>query len=275
MTARQGVSPAAVLTCGTVAMAAYLITRSAVLGNLSCVAAYLIALLSCWRVAASYPTTSPIRLGWIALGGNCLLSALRHIALNPLFERLAGTRDRVPLISQSLQLPGLILVLLGLVAIWWGMYRLGLGFRIRWYECAFILAAAATVAWTFRHDLSHAHSPNGILTILQPVSLGLLIAITGVGLLLHSLSMQMGGGRLAVVMRCIAVYAFTRSLLNLWQGESESFALGRWLCFYTVPWIFAFGASYSCWLADGVRRSIRQQPYSDWDVSGIGDGLVK
>lgn len=266
---RKGLSPATVLACGTVAMAAFLVSRSDIAGSLGCVAAYLIGLVSCWRVAALYPATSPVRLGWIALGGNCLLSALRHIALNPLFERIAGSRDRVDLISQTLQLPGLILVLLGLVAMWWGMYRLGLGFKVRWYECAGILAASAIVAWTFRNDLSHSHSTHGILTILQPVSLGLLIAITGVGLLLHSLAMQMGGGRLAVVMRCIAVYAFTRSLLNLWQGESESLALGRWLCFYTVPWIFAFGASYSSWLADGVRRSIRKQPYSDWDVSHL------
>src|ERR1017187_8222333 len=111
-----------------------------------------------------------------------------------------------------------------------------MGFTKSWTSpCARILTAAALVAWTFRNDLSHAHSAHGILTVLQPVSLGLLIAITGVGLLLHSLAMQMGGGRLAVVMRCIAVYAFTRSLLNLWQGENETFALGRWLCFYTVP----------------------------------------
>jgi hypothetical protein len=274
MMQRNGLSPAAVLTCGVIAMAAFLVTRSDVAGNLGCVAAYLIGLVSCWRVATLYPAASPVRLGWVSLGGNCLLSACRHIALNPLFEGVAGNKERMYLISQAVQLPALILVLLAMVAMWWGMYRLGLGFKVRWYECAGILAAASMVAWTFRNDLSHAHSSQGILTILQPVSLGLLIAITGVGLLLHSLAMQMGGGRLAVVMRCIAVYAFTRSLLNLWQGENVTFALGRWLCFYSVPWIFAFGASYSCWLADGVRRSLRKQPYSDWDVSNIGDGLA-
>ena len=35
----KGVSPAAVLTCGAIAMAAFLITRSDVAGNLCCVAA--------------------------------------------------------------------------------------------------------------------------------------------------------------------------------------------------------------------------------------------
>ncbi len=269
MTGGKGLSPAAVLTCGTVSLAAFLITHSALAGNLGCVAAYFIGLLSCRHVAELYPSRSPVRLGWIALGGNCLLSSFRHIALNPLFERVAGGKDRVYLISQSLQLPGLILVLLGMGAMWWGMYRLRLGFKVRWYEYAAIPPAAALVAWTFRKDLSLAHSGHGILTILQPISLGLLIAISGAGLLLHSLSVKMGGGRLAVVMRCLAVYAFTRSALTLSEGGREGFSMVWWLCFYTVPWIFAFGAAYSCWLADGVRRSIRKLPYSDWDVSHL------
>src|SRR5580692_6846503 len=91
----KGFSPTAVLTCGAASLAVFLVTRSDVAGNLGCVAAYLIGLLSCWHVAALYPARSPVRLGWIALGGNCLLSAFRHIALNPLFERIAGSKDRV------------------------------------------------------------------------------------------------------------------------------------------------------------------------------------
>ena len=51
----------------------------------------------------------------------------------------------------------------------------------------------------------------GITAILQVDQPGLLIGIGGVGLLLHSLAMQMGGGRLAVVMRCFALYALTRT----------------------------------------------------------------
>ncbi len=255
---RKGLSPAAVLTCGAIALAAFLLTRSTAAGQSFCMAAYLIGLLSCWRVAALYPKHSLIRLSWLAMGANCFLSVFRHAAL--IFENIRGF-DRVPIVSQALQFPALMSVLLGLVAMWWGVYRLGLGFRVRWREWAAIAAAAAIITWTFRNNLSHAHSVSGILTLLQALSLALLIAIAGVGLLLHSLSMQMGGGRLAVVMRCVAVYALTRSLLNLSQGDRDSFSLVWWLAFCAVPWVFAFGAAYSCWLADGVKRSISRQPW--------------
>lgn len=247
---RKGLSPSAVLTCGTIALAIFLLTRSAAVGEAFCVTAYLIGFLSCRRVAALYPQASPIRWGWLAMSINCVLSLCRHTALIP--KRLMLATDTVDFISQTLQLPALIFVVLGLGAMWWGVYRLGLGFRVRWWECAGILAAAALITWTFRNNLSHAHSSHGILTILQAVSLTLLIAIAGFGLLLHSLSMQMGGGRLAVVMRSVAAYALTRSLLNLSQGDGANVPMAWSLCFYAVPWIFAFGAAYSCWLTDGV-----------------------
>jgi hypothetical protein len=274
----KGLAPSWVMIGATVGLTAFIVAYGlsdrasklpAAIGQTFCVAAYMVALFSCWRAAALYPKTSPVRLGWLAMGGTCFLSMFRHVALNPFFERLAGTRDRVYLISQTLQLPALILLLLGMLAIWWGVYRLGLGFRIRWLDCFGIACVAGIVPWAFRNDLSHAHSVHGVSTVFQAVSLGLLIAIGSVGLLLNGLSLQMGGGRFAVVMRCIAVAALTRSILTLSEGGREGYLLLWWTAFYSVPWIFAFGASYSCWLADTVKRGIRKQPYSDWDVSGL------
>ena len=124
MTVRNGLSPNVVLSCAAAGLAAFLLTRSDIAGSFCCVAAYGIALLSCWRVAAQYPAGSPIRLAWIAMIGNCLLSAFRHIALNPALESTIGSQDRVYLLSQALQLPALLCALLGLGGMWWGMYRL-------------------------------------------------------------------------------------------------------------------------------------------------------
>ena len=264
MTEQKGFSPTTVIACGAAALTAFLVTRSDAVGQAFCVLAYLSGYVSCRRVAAMYPKNSPIRLGWLALGVNCVLSVFRHTALIP--KRLLASTDPVDLISQTLQLPALIFVVLGLGAMWWGVYRLGLGFRVRWWECAGIVVAAAMITWTFRNNLSHAHSTHGILTVLQAVSLTLLIAIAGVGLLLHSLAMQMGGGRLAVVMRCVAAYALTRSLLTLSQGDGTNVPLAWSVCFYAVPWIFAFGAAYSCWLADGVRRTICLERTTDFGL---------
>jgi hypothetical protein len=278
---RKGFSPAFVMACGLTGLGGFVLARSlartdlaadlpAMIGQLSCVAAYLIGLISCRRAAALYPRTSPMRMGWLALSGYCLLSVFRHAALNPLSAPLAGSTDRVYLISQVFQLPALICALSGILAIWWGVYRLGLGFRVRWLEYAGVGAAAAIITWAFRNQLSHAQSGHGLVTNLQQVSLGLLLSIGGVGLLLHGLAMQMGGGRLAVVMRCVALFALTRALLTLAQANRESYSFLWWFCYYAVTWVFVFGAAYFCWLADTVLRSIGKQPYSDWDSPGLG-----
>jgi len=97
---------------------------------------------------------------------------------------------------------------------------------------------------------------------LQAISLSLLMGIGGVGILLHGLSMQMGGGRLALVMRCFAVYGITRSLLTLTQSHRESYSLLWWTCFYLVPWMFALGASFSSSLTETVKRKIRQHSFT-------------
>jgi hypothetical protein len=144
-----------------------------------------------------------------------------------------------------------------------------MGFSVRWFDCVGVVAAAAIIVWLFRSHLSHAQTGHGVVAMLQQVSLGLLLSIGGVGLLLHSLAMQMGGGRLGVVMRCVAMYALTRSLLTLSQWNRDSYAFVWWLFYFAAPWIFVFGAAYFCWLTDTVRRSIGKQPYSDWDVSGL------
>lgn len=279
MTGPNGFSPSAVTGCGAAALAlliAYSIwfpndPTMAVMGHALCIAAYVIALQSCRRVALSYPKGSPMRLGWLAFCGNCLLSVFRHLALHPSLEPILGTRERVYLASQTLQLAALLCLLFGIVSIWWGVYRLGLGFRVRWVEIAGIASAAVIIAWTFRNNLSHARSLYSVLPVLQAASLALLVAIGGVGLLLNSLSAQMGGGRLAVVMRAVAVYALTRTALTLTQSGRDRYSLAWRLVFYTVPWIFAYGAAYSCWLADSVKRSLREHSGSDWNVSKVAE----
>ncbi len=159
-------------------------------------------------------------------------------------------------------------MLFGSLCFWWGIYHLGLGFRLRWLDGAAIVTAASLITWAFRNHLSHSEE-HGLIAMLQMLCLGLLIAIGGVGLILHGLTMQMGGGRLAIVMRCIALYALTRSLLTLSQGVRDSFSVVCWLCFYSVPWIFAFGAAHAAWLTDTVRQSIRKQADLDWDMPDL------
>jgi hypothetical protein len=275
MTHRKGVSPVWVLALGTSGLFAFAFAYThsresgAEVGNAFCVVAYVMALLSCWRAAEQYPEHSPIRLGWLAMGANCLLSIFRHLALNPVFYSWTGGEGQSRFLSQMIQLPALICAMAGILLMWWGVYRLELGFRLRWIDSAAIAATAGIVVWAFRNHLDLSHAGHGFIAVLQQISLGLLITIGGVGLLLHGLTLQMGGGRLAVVMRSVAVYALARSTLTLTQQHRQSFLLAWWLCFYAVPWIFAFGAAYSCWLADSVRRSIREQPLPDWDVSKL------
>jgi hypothetical protein len=282
----RGLRPATVLTIGWLSLTACAIARGltfigwipafyqadAVLGQSFCVAASVFGLISCLHVASLYPTHSPIRLGWLALTGNCFFSVIRHFFLiPPVAHNILGSQMLVYFLSQALQFPAMICLLFGLPAIWWGFYRLGLGFRVRALDWVAIACTAGFITLLSRNTLSHAHSGLGVLTILQQVNLGLLIAIAGVSLLLQGIATQMGGGKLAGVMRCVAVYAILRSLLTVLQGSPENDLFAWWLMFYAVPWIFAFGAADSCWLADTVTRDIRKQPYSDWDVSHLAE----
>lgn len=258
-------SPQFVMTCGIAGAGMFAILGAMgfgpaadIVGHAFCVIAYVMALAWCARVAGTYPSRSFMRLGWLAMGGNCVLSIFRHSVLNPAFESWLGPRDRVYLLSQTFQLPALLLVLLGMLSIWWGLQRLGIGFRIGWMEWLAVAAVSGTVTWMFRNSLSHANSPHTLTAVLQAISLSLLMGIGGVGVLLHGLSMQMGGGRLALVMRCFAVYAITRSVLTLTQSHRDSYSLFWWICFYLVPWMFALGASYSSSLTETVKRKIRQ-----------------
>ena len=79
MMERKGASPAVVVSCGTIAGVVIALAHSlgseelsSIFGHTFCVAAYLIGLVSCWRVAGTYPKNSYIRLGWLAMGGNCI-----------------------------------------------------------------------------------------------------------------------------------------------------------------------------------------------------------
>lgn len=277
----KGFSPALVLTCGLAALSTYVVTRilvesghawfradlPAILGQAFCAVAYVVGWTSCRCASALYPRNSPMRLGWLALGTNCVLSVFRHTVLNPLFEPLAGSTDRVYFLSQTFLFPALTCALLGLLAIWWGFHRLGLGFHGRWTDCAGVLVLATLLTWIFRGYLSHSRSGAAAVMILQQLNLVLLLSIGGVGLMLHHLAMQMGGGRMAVVMRSVAIYALSRSLLTLSQGDREAYAYLWWVCFYAAPWVFVFGAAYFCWLAETVRRSIGRQAYWDWKIS--------
>jgi len=277
---RLGLTPTGVTICATAGLGLFLVTRiiqgpsndlPEVIGEASCVVAYLIGLHSCWHLAVLYPRKSPVGLGWLAMGGNCFLSVFRHLALNPLLRKAIGLQQRVYWISQSTQLFALICVLIGTLAIWWGIYRLLIGVRLHWRDFRGIAVMAALVIWAVGSHVSLSHSGQGGIAFLQVFSLGLLIAIGAVGLLLHSLSMQMGGGRLAMVMQWIAAYALTRSTLTFTQGWGLDSSLAWRLAFYSVPWIFALGAAYSCWLADSVKRGIGWQPCRNWDVSSLAE----
>src|SRR5581483_5084688 len=171
----------------------------AIVMTISGALAFSIALVLSLEVAAEYRQARWARLAWLMLAANAALSLLKRSIGSPLFDFMMEGYRTSPLrglLDNLLVVPANLCLLAGLLAMWWGFHRLGLGFRIKRRD----YAAMAGVAALF-------------LTLL--LGLGLLAVISAFGLVLHRYAVRMGDGRLAIVMRWLMVYVLLRGVLVL------------------------------------------------------------
>ena len=182
------------------------------------VLAFGIALLLSLEVAAEYRQAPWARLGWLMLAANAAVSLLKRSVGSPLFDFLMTGYRTSPLrglLDNLLVVPANLCLLAGLLAMWWGIHRLGLGFKIKRRDYA-AMAVVATLFLTllvFRQSLSQGQSPYVISRFMQPLGLTLLAVISALGLVLHRYAVQMGDSRLAAVMRWLMVYVLLRGVL--------------------------------------------------------------
>jgi hypothetical protein len=237
--------------------------------------AFGIAWLLCLEVAAEYRQARWARLAWLLLAANAALSLLKRSVGSPLFDFLAEGYRTGPLrglLDNLLVVPANLCLLLGLLAMWWALHRIGLGFRIErrdWAAMAGVAALFLTLLIS-RESLSQGQSPYLISRVLQPAGLALLALISAFGLVLHRYAVQMGDGRLAAVMRWLMVYVLLRGVLVLLRSvlspklplllDSPS-DLNEWafdVLWQVVHWAAAMAAACRAQLTVSAAEELRQ-----------------
>jgi hypothetical protein len=175
------------------------------------------------EVAAEYRQSRWAQLAWWLLAANAALSLLKKIAGSLLIDFLVHDYRSNPLrglLENALIVPANLCLLLGLMALWWALHRLGLGFKIerRDYLAMVGVAAVFLALLLIREDLSQGRSPYALSRVLQPLGLALLGVCSAFSVVLHRYAVQMGDGTLAVVMRWLMIYVVWRGVLVLGRG---------------------------------------------------------
>ncbi|HQR34377.1 MAG TPA: hypothetical protein PLK30_16680 [Blastocatellia bacterium] len=195
----------------------------AIVMTVSGLLAYGIAMLLSLEIAAEYRRSPWARAAWLLLAASAAISLLKRTAGTPLLDFVITDYRISPLrglVDNLLVTPANLCLLAGLLALWWALHRIGLGFKIElrdWAAMAGMTALFLTML-IFRKDLSQGNSPYQVSRILQPFSLALLGLASAFGVVLHRYAVQMGDGRLAAVMRWLMLYVVLRGALALGRG---------------------------------------------------------
>jgi hypothetical protein len=237
--------------------------------------AYALALALNLEIAAEHRQTRWLRFAWLALAGNAAISIVRIVVESSLFNMVwpGYTRDPLWGLLQHLAIaPANAFLLFGLLAMWWAYHHVGLGFAVEKRDYAAIagILGLFVALMVFREGLSEARSPYALSRWLQLIGLALLSFSAAASLATHRMAMQMGGGKLAVALRFLTLYALLRSALvllkadqriSLMEGQqaSDSYSAFIGLCWQVVPWIVALAAAYRAEITVHAARELEQQ----------------
>lgn len=235
----------------------------------SCVA-FALALLLNVEIAREHRSAPWLRVAWLALAANAGISIFRMIFESPLLtliwpEYTTGLRG----LWQHLAIvPANFSLLVGVVAMCLAYHRVGLGFDIerRDYVLMAAIAALLIALMVFRGGLSEAQSPYLSSRLLQQLGLLLLALVSAVSVVLHRMTMQMGGGKLALALRVVTLYALLRSLLVLLGALRPEFSPLvesirshlLTLAWQAVLWLPALAAAYRAQLTLNAARELQQ-----------------
>src|SRR5215475_3377350 len=191
----------------------------AVIMTIAGILAFGSALLLSLEVAAEYQSRWP-RLAWLMLAASAGLSLLKRCVGSPLFDLHTGGYRVSPLrglLDNILVVPSNLCLLACLLALWWSIHRLRLGFRIERRDYAAMAAVAAlfVTLLLLRGNLSQGQSPYIISRFLQPIGLGLLAVISAFAVALRRYTLRMGDSKLANVIAWLMVYVLLRGALVL------------------------------------------------------------
>lgn len=207
-----------------------------------------IAFVLCSAVARDYRWTSFLRWAWVFFSGDALMSFFR-------FAGEFGSAESVGM-RNALVSAGLLCLLLGMVAMWSGLYRLPVVFKIERADIAGVALLSAFAVAT----LVLTMQVEGMTARLIPVAMIFLGAIGSFMLLRFSGRVQ--GGQISGVIRVLAVYLAVRCVLNFlvaiaWQRDGISGTLFVVLK-TAMPWILTLAAGLRYDVILGSARTARE-----------------
>jgi hypothetical protein len=219
----------------------------------------------CLKIAGEYAPKTALRTSWFLLAAFAAVSAIRHLAELPEFEPVPN----IHIYRHLAILVSLLCLLAGMSSMARAFLHAGLGFtiyRIDVVGVAFIFGLLSTILVMNQH-LSEAHFPLVTSRYLQLAGQVAIAAAAAVSVILHRLSVEMGGGRLAVAMRFIVAHIVSRVLLVLYAILVDSLHLTHpaarvagELLFDITPWIFALGGCYRAQMISVARNQSFSRP---------------
>jgi len=224
--------------------------------------AYGLASVFCLQIAAEYRRQPALRMTWLLLAANAIVSSVRHALEMSWFEQVPN----IHLLRQLAITSALLCLLGGMWTMAHAFLRTGLGFRIHRIDVIAVAGvfAVVSVILFFREHLSEANSSLLAPLNLQLFSQVVLAVAAASAVFLHRIILAMGGGKLAIAMRFLVGHIVGRVVLVL---AGQTFGLNSpshqsWdalshLAFDATAWIFALAA---CYRASMFASALRQAP---------------
>jgi len=221
------------------------------------VAAYGIAMVLSFHIAAEYRRGYWLRIAWICFAIKSGIAVFRYAVDDPMLNLIRAGYYESPLSGLARELPmaiALVFLVLGMLAMTRGFLQMGLGFKLLRRDWAAIVGVVAVLAALvyFRQDLSAARWKSLPLALQAQIAVQFLFnAAAGLSIALNRFSMQMGGGDMATAMRCLIIYIVMRVLLvfvsmvllpAFFGIERENFV--TMFLYQASPWLFALAVVY-------------------------------
>ena len=222
-----------------------------------------------WEVAKEYRNTPSLWWAHLALAVYSGVFLVRMIVESPLTDLIEPGFYRSPLHGLWQHIFSFIskfALIAGLALMCYAYHRVGLGFRLarRDYLTMAGIVALLAALLVFRGQLSQAQSPYLTGRYLQLAGLFQLALMAALSVALHRMIVQMGGGKLKVALRFLALHAVASSALVLAEAINDAYspelspALGLplGLGWQANLWFPALSAAYRLQLTISAAREI-------------------
>jgi len=240
--------------------------------SLIIVFAYVVSLLLCLRIAREHANSPAMHFAWMLFAGSCALSIVRHgvqcAMATGFFPNFHGEASYLP--TQLPMAVALVLLFVGLLAMWSAFSALGLGFHATRVDVAMVtLMLLMLPPILFRDPERVPKFVTGWIAILPFAGAVLLPGCAGIAVFLHRTAMQMRGGETARFLQFLICYPAMRLVAMLIAVDSRLNAIPAltvlgYAIFHTAPLVFTLALAYR-WRITATAAAAMQGERDTWN----------